>query len=296
MKNASPREIRDTIKQLNRMNLDDAHYSYIKKKIAFIWHGAVINVKPIAEGHRLYRGRLNPSEKPKHVKDLREPRADYVTGYQRCNSPRQPIFYCGTVPRTVRKELNVSDGDILYLSRWTVYRPFSILPLGSGDLDESSELGLINTFFETKFSQPIHEIYSSQYKITAAIAECLLGNLVEEVEMDNVPDFAKYGIGALGYPSVSDGYGSDNLAIKPHIVDNHIKLNYVEELKVSLEEDSEPSFEKMDFSSKFDHGNIEWAGAPLHYTISSPNKELRLTMERDGYVCRDKVGTIVEPG
>jgi len=184
---------------------------------------------------------------------------------------------------------------MLYLGRWAVIRPFSILPLVSGDLEETTGLGLINTFFETKFSQPIYETYSSQYKITSAITECLIGSFVNESDIENVPEFAKCGIGALGYPSVSDGYGSDNLAIKPHIVDNYIKLNYVEELKINFKQGNEPTFEKMDFSSKFDQGKIEWAGEPLRYTVSSPSIELTLTMEKDGYVCSDKDGLIVEP-
>ena len=141
------------------------------------------------------------------------------------------------------------------------------------------------TFIETKFAQPIHETYSSQYIITSAISENLsFGNI----------DGDKRKIGALSYPSVSHPSRSENVVIHPDIVDKCLRLDYVEEIEITDVKGQQIQIKYTDVCSSFEDNKIIWAGRKKQWNLP-PGALIKVTAEPDGWVVRDEKGNIVNP-
>lgn len=263
-----------------------ADFSYIKSKISRLHVGLSMYAVTPREDSRFYRGVIY-KEKPTSVDSLSYPPKNIVKNFQRCNRPENPMFYCSVDPSAALFELRVQPEDKVYLSKWSLKQDFWVNRLAvDDDLDEFSTpiRAIILTFFETRFSQPVHETYSSQHKVTAAITEHMAtGNLVEGRL-----------IGGLGYPSVAHPSRSENIVIRPEVVDSCLKLDYVEEISILKVENNIISVSYTDFSSDFEGGNIHWSGSPKKWSLPSGAK-FTLTAEPDGWVARDEDGNIVNP-
>lgn len=281
-------EARDLIRQLNRMDLSRADYGYIKELINKLFVGVPIRGITPHKDARLYRGRVS-GDKPSTVAQLSYPPADKVINFQRCNPPHAPMFYCSPDPAAIFYELDIKKGDNLYISKWSVTSDFLILQIAPNMKEETEHhlRDMVLTFFETKFSQPIHETYSSQYKITSAIAEFM--------SKGQIADREKLKLGAISYPSVSHPGRSENLAIRPEIVDGCLKLDYVEEVHIDAIRGQEIQYTRTNFASQFPGSKIEWQDKVLHWTVP-PGTLIKMTAEPDGWVARDENGNIVNPG
>lgn len=293
MKRLNHHEVRELIRQLNRVDLDRAEYQYIRQQINRLFDGLSIRGITPHKSSRLYRG-IKYQNRPLETKQLGYPPPELVMNYQRCNPPNQPVFYCSPDPACVLYELNVQPNDLIYLSKWSVNNDFYILQLfPKEDLERNDQLqDTVLTFIETRFTQRIHAAYSNQYKITSAIAERMSsGEIVDSIEMKalGIP------IGAMSYPSVSHPGRSENLAIRPEIVDKCLQLDYVEELKIEEVRDGEIKYSRTNFSSNFADGRIEWANKPLHWNVSS-GSTITITKEPDGWIARSSDGSIINPG
>lgn len=288
MKALSALEARNLVKLLNRADLDRVDYAYIKEQIDKLFVGiAIRGITPHRES-RLYRGVIY-SDKPHDVRQLGYPPKEIIISYQRCNPPHKPMFYCSPDPAAVFYELNVKEGDRLYLSKWSVIKDFFLLQLApnADDGQGSHFQDIVLTFFETKFSQPIHDTYSSQYKITSAIAE--------HMSKGNIDDRKDIEIGGMTYPSVSHPNRSENVAIRHDIAETCLRLDYVEELQIKSVADKVIEYDRKDFCSRFPDDKINWQGKILHWTLP-PGSAAKATVEMDGWVLRDLDGNVINPG
>jgi hypothetical protein len=276
-------EARGIIKKLNRMDLDRIGYGHIKNTIQSLITGLPIRMITPHLSARLYRGVIH-KDKPLDVKLLGYPPKELVTSFQRCNPPNSPMFYCSVDPAVVCSESRVRHGDRIYLSKWSVVEEFFCARISPNEEGHKNSLEheLIFGYFETKFLQPVHETYSNQYKITAAICEKLTtGNIIGDPRTN----------GGLTYPSVAHPSRSENLAIQPHVVDRCLRLDWVEELLIEEVTDISISYNRTDFSANFENGLIVWTGKPLHWTLA-PGELITMTAEHDGWVARDMDGNI----
>ena len=285
-------EAREIIRRLNRMDLDRADYEEIKKLIGRLISGIPVHVDKVRNDARLYRGVLH-EQRPLDRSLLSYPPASTVTNFQRCNPPNRSMFYCSPTPAAAFYELDVHPGDRIYLSKWSISREFLLQKISrSEDEDLSPPTDSIFTYFETKFSQPIHDTYSSQYKITAAITEVLTLGKIE------VPD-GSMALGGLLYPSVAHPGRPENLAIRPDVVDRCLNLDYVEEIQITdRKEDANQTitYNRIDVSSDFSNGEIRWSGRPLHWNAGPGPALITFTNEPDGWIARDARGNIINPG
>ncbi|MFS2035732.1 RES domain-containing protein [Polaromonas sp. CT11-55] len=287
MKLLQASKARELIRQLNRMDLERADFGYIKEQVSKLFVGLQLRAFMPRKDVRLYRG-VRYKEKPTLKSQLGYPPEHLVVNFQRCNPPGMPVFYCSPDPGAVFFELNVQPGECFYISKWSVCEDFYVIQMAPEVEDgEGNYLSdMVSTFFETKFLQPIHATYSSQYKITAAIAERMMQGTIDES--------SDVEVGGMTYPSVSHPGRSDNLAIRSAIVDSCLRLDYVEEIFVKDIRGTQIDFERRDFSSKFLNGNIEWKGELGNWDIP-PGAGLTITKEPDGWVARNERGVIVDP-
>jgi RES domain len=296
---ASVSEIRSTINSINRLNLDVADYDYLVRRVGRLIVGIPLYGSSIQPETRLYRARKSLS-KPKSIADLGAPPAELIVSYQRCNPPNEPMFYCSTHQATACYEVDAKPGDLIYISCWTVCKKFffQIIPPDRLRTSDDNRLALLATFFETKFTQPIHQTFSSQYKITAAIADRLTAKEFS-LTISNSSSGHKLhedGVGCIMYPSVAYLKDADCLAIRPKIVESCLALSYVEEWQITSICCGELSVNRIDMSSSFDEGKILWAGKPLYWTLSNPGQVATATLEHDGWVMRNEHGKVLVPG
>ena len=287
-------EVRQAIKALNRLDLDNASYSSIRERINQMIQDVGLFCFIINPGTLLYRARKS-EKKLTNISEIGSPPAKNITNYQRCNQPREPMFYCGVHPVTAIYEIEPDIGDIIYLGNWTTTNRFLVqtIPLDEKEgMPDDRRRDVISTFFETKFSQPIHETFSSQYKITSAISDILTcGNIDGSID----DELQKNKIGAIKYPSVARTGFAECLALRPWLEANCIKLNYIEEMIVTDIGDRVIHVDRKDFSNKFEDGQICWAGRRLHWNLTRPGL-FKATVEQGSWVMRHEDGTVIQPG
>ncbi|WP_322009734.1 hypothetical protein [Paraburkholderia sp. J12] len=288
---SSTHTVREIVTALNRADLRTADYAYLVARVGELIKGIPMRAASVRPGTTLYRGVIY-KEKPGNVSYLSYPPAHLVKNYQRCNGPGSPMFYCSVDSAAVFAELDAQPGDKVYLSKWIINKEFfffRIPPDTSDAIKDDAAFSKIETFFETRFAQPIHETYSEQYKLTAAITEKFsTGNLIGDAASINGRV-----LGAVAYRSVAHTPRSDNVAIRPSVVDQCLQLTNVREVEVVGREGESRTVRETDFSANFEDGKINWAGRPGHWTVE-PGGSLQFAVENGEWVARSADGTVVD--
>lgn len=252
-------EARRIIRELNGLNLAKIHFNDIKEKLNRLllteFRGDLIEEKvQFIRANKVEEGR------PSNVARLSYPPRGLVTDYQRCNSPKQPVFYCAADPVTACSEVHAQVGDTIYLSKWRVVHPFFSITLNvDGSYGHAPDL--VATFVEGKFLQEVHETFSYQYKMTAAISELLFSHthklkpMVDELKSKKVP----YGLCSISYPSAAHQLHKRCYAIKTIAADNCLQLQSVQEVRLDVIEASNMCITITGKSLRIhEDGNIEW--------------------------------------
>lgn len=277
--------VRKIIQELNRINLEEVDYDYVKQKVGNLFRGIKCKGISLNKGQSLFRG-IVYDEKPANVSYLGAPPEELVSGFQRCNSPGNPLFYCSGHQAPVLYEIHPKKGGKVYMSKWSVIKNDQFLiTLSPNHLDDdmSPLLSSIYSFFDTKFSEPIHDTFSFRYKVTSAIAELLI--------RDNLFDRKAVGI---AHTSVAYPGGADNIVLLPEYVASNLSLDYVEELEIT--DVSKQGFQAKftDIATDFIGGIIHWKGRTKEHAIPSKSTA-NFVMENGGWVMKDNEGNIIDP-
>ncbi|XVJ47482.1 hypothetical protein ACDZ94_00590 [Pseudomonas sp. UBT] len=288
----STTKIREIVSALNRADLTAIDYNHLLTQVGILIKGIPLIVQSLPVGTTLYRGRIC-SERLCEVSYLGSPPAELVTSFQRCNGPGKPMFYASVDIAAVFSELNADVGNIVYLSSWIVDREFFYfrIPPGAGEgMEDDVAFSKIETFFETRFAQPVHETFSAQYKLTSAITEKLsTGNVLGPPEqLKGRP------LGAVVYPSVAHTSRSDNIAIQTLVAQSCLRLSDVREMEVMERQAESLTVREINFSSNFEDEHIKWLGRPRQWTLNSM-ETLSFTVENGAWVARTEDGTIINP-
>jgi hypothetical protein len=149
------------------------------------------------------------------------PPSRLVTGYQRCNSPGNSVFYLSASPETAIFEVRPSVGDNVFLA---IFRPicdlvanfnFEKLSDCIDETDSAIEIA-VKTFFDTLFTRRVHSTFSNDYVITAALSEIFLEKTAKGItgcgeKVDSM---------GLAYPSVVNISGEINFAFRSSMIEN----------------------------------------------------------------------------
>jgi len=275
---ASDDEIAAAISELNRLDCEHVEFDDIVEKVRFLFDGLALEANVIEPGTKLYRGRQMDSA-PKHIRELYYPPPEYVNGFQRCNRPGKPLFYASGNMATLLSEIKTKVGSTVYISEWVTTAQLFCFYFPFRQPQKNITGARVQTFVENRFSQPIHETFSSQYKITAAISSLIVG---EDI---GFADSAENGpkLGGLIYPSVAHPARSENVALVPQAADNSLKLLSVTSFKIVSVENHEYKFEELDFCSNFSYDIINWKGYPGSWQIKNLPAGGEISAIFDGY-------------
>lgn len=258
----SKQEMRHEIKRINRVDLSKSNYPTIKALVSKMLSGVPIRVSPMLPQDLLFRARKKRNEKFQYVKDLCAPPADFVTGFQRCNAPNQPMFYCSSRRITAMLEIDVEVGDIVYLSQWMANTRLAVNRIlddqNSEELDRrlTDRDEMFYAFVDTLFTKRVNPVFSADYMISAAISEICTGDFLP----DNDRFIGSDGKVGLKYPSVVDLEGSYNIALPPAFTEDRIGVLHVMEVEVTECDRHHVAVKLLDTALNFDDGEIRWTG------------------------------------
>ncbi|MCG7518810.1 hypothetical protein [Ruegeria sp. Ofav3-42] len=299
----STHRARQLITAINSAHLDRSNYKTLQSQINELFQGYALKGMSLAQDQMIYRGRVMAG-KPSSIDELKAPPAEAVKGFQRCNSPGNPMFYGGFVLGAIFAEVigpDTSDGKI-FVSRWVAPEGFFAVELlpkeNQAEMDTSRTQAIVDTFIETKFVGRVHETYSNDYKVTAAIAEKALSGSLSEEANDGFPITPKEGegLGCIIYPSVQATGRGPNVAMIPSYANRHLIPDCVEE--IHFRRKSEESFEinRIDYAKpSLTDNTLVWTGKQLHWTVDS-GSTATVGVEGGQYVVRDESGkTVLSP-
>ncbi len=287
MKKINLSTLRNKIKNLNRLDIEKTEYSYIKQIISEIHVGLPTSIVNSSLSHYIYRARINPPQKPKNVNDLKAPPKARILNFQRCNRPHNPMFYASSKRITALLECDVKQGDIIYLGQWRVDKRFAFNDTFHAPLNDivdkqfnSATRAVLLAYIDTLFTRPIHDTYSSQYKITSAITEKLTTNF--KIRDNETFEIHPEGYVGLYYPSVVDIERSYNIALHPKIVERCLTLAHVMEATVTKREGEIIEIEVTDNSNDIDKDTIVWTGNAKNIPLIAMEKSTFYTSSSDG--------------
>jgi len=254
-------EMRQHIEKLNRLNLDRVGYEIIKSNIEKMFDGIRIIAGTTSSHELFFRARKKTNEKISLISELIAPPPDKVTGFQRCNSPGQPVFYCSSRRVSALLECNAKTGDIFYLSQWIGNTQLPVNKI----FDEKENIELLNhisdkeilfhSYMNTMFTRRVHSSFSNDYKITSAISEQLM-NKFKKDEKKKIEEDGKIG---LRYPSVADIENSYNTAFPPDFAVNRIDLLHVMEIEITDHHENQLQASLLNTAIDFDDEKIIWS-------------------------------------
>jgi hypothetical protein len=154
----------------------------------------------------------------------------------RANRAGRQLFYCQfwsdaePFRSTLFPEIpNLAAGDRLAVSYWSVDTKFDLMPVGYVEQPEvygfpalTSVQRIVKEFLSARFLKKSHAGQNKEYLLPAAIAE---------VFYDTPFSDRLHPMAGIMYPSVHLE-GVHNLALLPHFVDRHLKMNRVEWIKI----------------------------------------------------------------
>ncbi|MBK9121490.1 MAG: RES domain-containing protein [Chloroflexi bacterium] len=209
----------------------------------------------------VFRGRI---DKPFTISEISyPPQAKVVALAGRCNRQGEPVFYGSFTQSAIPYELRATDGQRLYISRWTT-RPRQWLFVNYCGLTTSAfeRLGANREppFWATP--QVVQELTARNMHINSLLAEYFVSQDEQDYPFTaTVYDiFIEKNHGVI-YPSVAARGFFDNIAISPKFVDRGLRLQRVDEVTFRFESDS-VVFECLDSAVPNDLGQLTWGRGP----------------------------------
>lgn len=234
------------MQQLSRVDLSKASYDYLCKQVGILTDQVEMVVQYVTGADMLFRVRLNPPSRPSTWDDLGAPPAQFVTGFQRCNPPGVPMFYGASRRIIALKETRTKPGDVVYLSQWAPNTGYPVSSMFDSrehlrGISLSSHSEYVTTYLDALITRPIHEVFSSQYKLTSAIAQELTTNF----HPDGHSGVGDDELSALIYPSIFDAERSFNMAMHSSFARERMILTHLTEM-VAIIGGDEPRFRVLD--------------------------------------------------
>lgn len=242
------------------MDLERIDDHYLTKRLGDLHNQLPTRIWGAAVNSSYFRVRVDPSNKPETVDELKAPPPECVIGYQRCNRPNNPMFYASSSPKVALSEVNPQVGQKIYLTQWKVRERFPVnhslnLRLYDPNTFISNGEEFFSKYFRKKFSERIEDSFSYKYKLTAGISNLLSANYPKSPNLD----INKDGLVGLVYPSIQDST-KDNLALHPEMVERCLGIECIVEATVLSIKKGIFRIRSDDISRTVSLTNIKWEG------------------------------------
>lgn len=253
---------RSLIKKLNGHDLENCDYLTIREDVRNLISDCPMVFTDICEGTNFVRARRS-NKKLERVADIGCPKDELVNSFQRCNPPGVSRFYASLDVNTAVREIGAEVGDIVYVGNFELQNKLitAWMPPDLGEEITDPRLPILASFIETKFSQPVHEVYSNQYKITAAFFDELTEfkpSFLDDSDALNGRKELSEGIHSLVYPSVANSSKSSCIAFKSEFAKKKLRFNFIEEIRIGGFEDNRVLYHRLDAGARQGGDKIVW--------------------------------------
>ena len=233
-------ELRTAIDRLRSLDLAEISIDEIVDQLVIIFRGWRVTLPVFEPGLRLFRGTTRfGDDQPANVTDFSYPPSE-ICRLNRANREASPLLYCSAGRNAVVFELNPEEGSRLAMIHYETTRRLTANQVGFTDktfrqlaasrtvpeyghlnLDSYSDADfLIRDFLSEVFCQEVATHEAWRYKLSAAIAEKLLGRNSERIQ-------------GLMYPTIPMWGNADNFALRPDYADRCLRPVYAELLRIT---------------------------------------------------------------
>jgi RES domain. len=271
------------IKQLNRVDCDRVDFNYIKDMMAKLTNGLTMVLQNQGGVDSMYRVRRFAPIKVSNVSEVFSPPSSAVINYQRCNSPGEPKFYAASTRMAAIKESRAEVGEIVYLGQWINHGSYPVNVVLTSQVTQHDFVyeeveKVLYPYFDALFTRRIHNTFSNDYKLTAALAQQLMTGVSTEIK-----GVGKDGLVALKYPSVANlGSNVHNTVMHPEFASARMQLMHLIEAEVICV-DERISLKVMDTATNFRDGIINWTGNPNNLPLMRDKDGCTLFINLGGY-------------
>jgi hypothetical protein len=285
------------------MDLRSAKVGVIVEMLRPLLRGFRVTLPVIAPGLELFRTTSRFSDPPPTIWDFWHPPVA-VCQLGRANRTGKPMLYCSTAFEPVFYEARPQVGDVLAIIKYETtgnlvanrvgYTPetFALLKAtravpdyGLLDVHKYSDVGkLVNDFLAEVFCQEVPPAERWRYKISAAVAEVLLGATAAPIN-------------DLMYPTVPMWGGDDNVALKPDYALGNLRPVHAQFVRVTDVALPTMTYDHLDEARTFGpDGSIRWLGHQGSWTLRHQGEALTMVGASGGYwVAHDAAGNVVDP-
>ena len=208
-------------------------------------------------------------EKLKDLKYRPLDKLEKITNYGRANLKYQSVFYASINTPTPILETNPQEGDLVTISKWIVIDdniPLLVCPI----VDYPNEKDFQLLFeFESILKEEISELQEMIVEDSLYLSKCFSkyvekGKDLNYIFSANIADmiFNEYnngGIEAIIYPSVQDTTKSNNIALKPDVLESKYRIYEIDECVVEVKNNHSIFLRKIKKTNKIsDQGVIIW--------------------------------------
>lgn len=277
---------------LKNLSIDE-----IKNRLQPLTIGMIVSVPIMDVGTSLYRARKVDGNFSKEFgmryEDLIYPPQDRAK-LGRLNRDGESIFYCSVGKEALFYELpELKAGDEVVVTYWKTTEKLisnnvgytqqvfekmgakriaptwsaanadGVIEIHAPEIADSVKISTIENdgirgIFSEYFMRHVDDQNSEEYKLTVAIGELHLGTLNQDQQFAGIL-----------YPSVKMWANSDNLALRPWWVDQHLKFQKAVHFQIESRDASSFSVKPIDFASAFDSGgNLAWLGRMPVWTLA----------------------------
>lgn len=192
-----------------------------------------------------------------------------ITSYGRANLKYQSIFYASINTPTPILETNPQQGDLVTVSKWVANDdniPLLVYPI----IDYPNEKDFQLLFeFESILKQQPTELQEMIIQDSQFLSKCFSkyvekGKNLNYIFSANIADMIfnglnSGGIEAIIYPSVQDPINSNNIALKPEILDSKYRIYEIDECVVEVNNSNTIFLRKIKQSTEInEQGDIVW--------------------------------------
>lgn len=240
-------ELKKIMDRIDSLDLKSAAVDDIRVLIRSMGRLRYFSAPRFLDKLHFYRGRNlygNPNL-PAHLSEISYPLPEHATSFQRANRPRSPMFYSSFQAGLSVAELRPAVGDYIILSEWESTGQLVFFMLGN-DSSVSKKYGwakqvedvfphdvteaeiFLSRYLALKFMEAVAPGSEYLYKVSTAIAEEMW-----DVHMDFSNSHGPGSVlGGISYPSIAANGVDINFALFPSIVDSHLKIKRVEQIKI----------------------------------------------------------------
>jgi len=230
-------------------------------------------VIPFFERLTINKNIVNDNTKSiEHLKNLKYRPLDNlesITNYGRANLKYQSVFYASINTPTPILETNPQEGDLVTISKWIVIDdsiPLLVCPIIDYPNEKDFQL-LIE--FESVLKQQTRELQEMIIQDSQYLSKCFSkyvekGKDLNYIFSANIADiiFNEYnygGIEAIIYPSVQDSTKSNNIALKPDVLESKYRIYEIDECVVEVKNNNSIYLRKIKQTNKMSNqGDIIW--------------------------------------